>query len=67
MPNLYEGISARNIGRVSLPDTVIALISEIESYGFEAFLVGGCVRDAILNKDPHDFDICTSATAKMSL
>lgn len=62
MPNLYEGISARNIGWISLPETVIALISEIESHGFEAFLVGGCVRDAILNKDPHDFDICTSAT-----
>lgn len=30
--------------------------------GFEAYLVGGCVRDLILGKTPKDFDVVTSAT-----
>ena len=30
--------------------------------GFGAWFVGGCVRDSILGKTPHDFDICTDAT-----
>lgn len=32
--------------------------------GFEAFFVGGCVRDLLLKKDPKDFDVATNATPK---
>lgn len=34
----------------------------IEEAGFKAYFVGGCVRDKLMGKEPHDYDICTSAT-----
>lgn len=33
----------------------------LENNGFEAYIVGGCVRDFLMNKNPHDFDITTNA------
>ena len=38
------------------------IITPIESAGFDAYFVGGCVRDKLMNKEPHDYDICTNAT-----
>lgn len=38
------------------------VIKPIESHGFDAYFVGGCVRDEIMHKEPHDYDICTNAT-----
>src|SRR3712207_6462366 len=38
------------------------IINKIEECGFEAFVVGGCVRDSILGVVPHDWDITTNAT-----
>lgn len=46
---------------ITLPQTVALLIRQLESRGHEAFLVGGCVRDALLGRTPSDWDICTSA------
>lgn len=37
------------------------IIKKIKDAGFEAYLVGGCVRDFLLNKEPKDYDICTNA------
>ncbi len=37
------------------------IVSALEKAGFEAYLVGGCVRDLILNKEPKDWDIATNA------
>ena len=37
------------------------MISALEAKGFEAYAVGGCVRDLILARDPQDFDITTNA------
>lgn len=34
----------------------------LRSYYFDAYLVGGCVRDLLMGRIPHDFDVCTSAT-----
>lgn len=48
--------------RIIVPDTAKDIISTLESSGFEAYVVGGCVRDSIMGIDPHDWDICTSAT-----
>lgn len=45
-----------------IPDVVSQITSKIEEAGFEAFLVGGCVRDHIMNKIPKDYDITTNAT-----
>lgn len=48
--------------RIIVPDTAKDIISTLESSGFEAYVVGGCVRDSIMGINPHDWDICTSAT-----
>lgn len=37
------------------------MIDDLEKAGFEAYVVGGCVRDALLNEVPSDWDICTNA------
>lgn len=46
---------------MKLPVNVEYIINEIEKAGFEAYAVGGCVRDTLLNRQPDDFDITTSA------
>ena len=40
----------------------ISVVETLLEAGFEAYVVGGCVRDLILNKTPKDFDVATSAT-----
>lgn len=45
-----------------IPATVNLALSKIKSQNFEAFIVGGCVRDLLLNKNPKDWDITTNAT-----
>ncbi len=44
-----------------IPSDVMTIINKIEENGFEAYAVGGCVRDSLLNKTPKDWDVCTSA------
>ena len=44
-----------------LPDYVRVCIDALEEAGFEAWAVGGCVRDACLGRTPNDYDICTNA------
>lgn len=46
---------------IELPSRVKEIISKLESAGFEAYVVGGCVRDSILGRRPEDWDITTSA------
>jgi len=43
------------------PDSAIAVIREIRKRGYEAYLVGGCVRDMVIGLEPADYDIATSA------
>lgn len=47
--------------RLSPPDPVLEALRRLADNGHEAYLVGGCVRDALLRRDPADWDICTSA------
>lgn len=44
-----------------IPEYIIKTCAEIQNAGFEAFLVGGCVRDLILKRQPKDWDITTNA------
>ncbi len=37
-------------------------VATLEAAGFEAYAVGGCVRDSLLGLTPHDYDLCTNAT-----
>lgn len=41
--------------------SAMPIMKEIEANGYEAYFVGGCVRDTLLGKDIHDIDITTSA------
>ena len=47
--------------KITLPDNVKFIIDKLEAAGFEAYAVGGCVRDSILGRTPNDWDITTSA------
>ncbi len=44
-----------------LPENVAAALERLEDSGFEAYVVGGCVRDSIMGREMSDWDICTSA------
>ena len=47
--------------KINMPEGARYIISELRKNGHEAFIVGGCVRDALLDKEPNDWDITTSA------
>jgi tRNA nucleotidyltransferase (CCA-adding enzyme) len=47
--------------KIELPGQVKTIISTLEEQGFEAYAVGGCVRDSLLGRNPSDWDITTSA------
>ncbi len=47
---------------IQVPDYVVKAIELLEKGGFEAYCVGGCVRDSLLGCEPSDWDVCTSAT-----
>ena len=44
-----------------LPQSVQYCITTLNQAGFEAYCVGGCVRDSLLGLTPHDYDLCTNA------
>ena len=44
-----------------LPRSVSQCMQALENAGFEAYAVGGCVRDSLLGITPHDYDLCTNA------
>ena len=46
---------------IQLPSAVSAALERLERAGFDAFAVGGCVRDSIIGRTPNDWDITTSA------
>ena len=46
---------------IQLPDNVSMIITRLEKAGYEAYAVGGCVRDSLLGREPQDWDITTSA------
>lgn len=46
---------------IQLPEKVQQIIKTLQSHGYEAYAVGGCVRDSLLGRTPGDWDITTSA------
>ena len=46
---------------ISIPKHASDIIKTLSAHGYEAYVVGGCVRDSILGKEPADWDITTSA------
>ena len=53
-------MSALNV-YIELPENVRFILHMLREAGHEAYVVGGCVRDSIMGRKPHDWDICTSA------
>lgn len=47
--------------KINLPEKVHTIITTLQQNGYEAYAVGGCVRDSILGRKPGDWDITTSA------
>jgi len=47
--------------KIEFPQYIIEVIRKLEGAGFEAFVVGGCVRDLLLNNEPKDWDVATNA------
>ena len=47
--------------QIVIPEQVNSILESIQKAGYEAYVVGGCVRDALLGREPHDWDITTSA------
>jgi tRNA nucleotidyltransferase (CCA-adding enzyme) len=48
--------------KLFIPEDAQEIIEKLEKAGHSAYIVGGCVRDAVLGNTPHDYDLCTSAT-----
>jgi poly(A) polymerase len=54
--------AAHNVSRKEISDAALKVLYRLHKSGYKAFLVGGGVRDAILDLHPKDFDIATDAT-----
>ena len=47
--------------KIEIPQKAAQILQTLNEAGYEAYVVGGCVRDSILNREPGDWDITTSA------
>ena len=47
--------------KIRIPEQVNTILDKLHQSGHEAYVVGGCVRDALLGREPNDWDITTSA------
>lgn len=54
--------AAHNVSRSEFSKSALKVLYRLHKAGYQAFLVGGCVRDAMLELHPKDFDIATNAT-----
>ncbi|MEQ1484267.1 polynucleotide adenylyltransferase PcnB [Methyloglobulus sp.] len=57
---MYER-SEHNISRAQISDNALKVLYRLKKEGFDAYLVGGCVRDLLLGREPKDFDVVTNA------
>lgn len=48
--------------QITIPADGIWILNRLQEHGYVGYAVGGCVRDALLHRTPHDWDFCTSAT-----
>lgn len=46
---------------MTIPKEIIQIVQKLERVGYEAYIVGGCVRDLLLGREPKDWDITTNA------
>ena len=48
--------------KINIPEYAQTALDMLHACGYKAYIVGGCVRDALLGKTPNDYDICTDCT-----
>ncbi len=53
--------SEHNISRSRVSENALKVLYRLQKEGFDAYLVGGCVRDLLLGREPKDFDVVTNA------
>ncbi|MEC4748046.1 polynucleotide adenylyltransferase PcnB [Methylomicrobium sp. Wu6] len=53
--------SEHTISRAQISDHALKVLYRLQKSGYEAYLVGGCVRDLLLGREPKDFDVVTNA------
>lgn len=58
---MVKAVSCEKEIRIKVPPKAQHIIDTITAAGYEAYVVGGCVRDSILGREPQDWDITTSA------
>lgn len=54
--------SEHPVSRSEIHEGALKVLYRLQNAGFEAYLVGGCIRDRLLGKNPKDFDVATNAT-----
>jgi len=54
-------VPARDIAAEALDQDALRVVSRLQRHGYQAYLVGGCVRDLLLGRRPKDFDVATAA------
>lgn len=59
---MLKRITGHDIDRTRVSEKAVDVIDKLRRAGFDAYLVGGCVRDLLLGKVPKDFDVATAAT-----
>jgi poly(A) polymerase len=60
-PNIVPR-SQHLISRANISEGALKVLYRLKSGGYQAYLVGGCVRDLLLGREPKDFDVATDAT-----
>lgn len=60
----HQNAFVKNPWDLPLPGYVGKTLRSLEQAGYEAYVVGGCVRDTLMGKEPDDWDVCTSALPK---
>lgn len=58
---IQNGIEDDDGFKMPLPETVLEILQKLKKSGYQAVVVGGCVRDLLMGSTPHDYDIATSA------
>jgi len=53
--------SEHNVSRAQISENALKVLYKLQKEGYDAYLVGGCVRDLLLGREPKDFDVVTNA------
>lgn len=61
LPRIYPR-SEHSISRAQISEHALKVLYRLKKEGYQAYLVGGCVRDLLLGREPKDFDVATNAS-----